>query len=345
MGKIRPYVIVTVGCSLTILGIILWSRVQSKPIVPSNSIADVDSFTEISKAITDHDDARIMRRIREGARLNEVDPSTSDGFTALMLAVSERRDGLVKLLLEAGADARFASAITHTTALHCAAAAGNPDVITLLIARGAAIDAMDSRGMTALHVAATSGNEVVVDLLAKSGANVDAVCLSGTSLHLAFLGLASDTAATKVIASLIRKGADVNVLSPEKVSVLRTAVHANNTAAVQVLLENGAIVDQKAPDASTAIGEAASIENWQMVKLLLSHGADANGVDSGGKTPLHWAAWTLNVEAAELLLSRGARVDLLDSERQLRPLDYVNLAKGAAERRERLVRLLSVSNQ
>jgi len=60
----------------------------------------------------------------------------------------------VQLLVEAGADVNHAAPRTRRTALHAAAAHGWNDTVTSLVAKGAALEAEDSRGLTPMDHAA-----------------------------------------------------------------------------------------------------------------------------------------------------------------------------------------------
>lgn len=90
------------------------------------------------------------------------------------------------------------------TALHHAAVGGHPDVIQVLIDKGAKLDARGSRGETALLLAASKGNHEVVKLLAENGADVDKPASDGkTPLHKAAMAGHSET-----VAVLLDAGAD-----------------------------------------------------------------------------------------------------------------------------------------
>ena len=60
------------------------------------------------------------------------------------------------------------------TPLHYAAREGQAQVVEVLIARGAEIDARDNQGMTPLHWAAERGQHELAGLLIDAGANMTA---------------------------------------------------------------------------------------------------------------------------------------------------------------------------
>ncbi len=81
--------------------------------------------------------------------LNKADPQ---GRTLLIETVLEKRADLVKILLEHGADPKLFDR-EHATALHFAAAAHQPEIVQLLLDKGAVVDAKDHAGNTPLFKA------------------------------------------------------------------------------------------------------------------------------------------------------------------------------------------------
>jgi ankyrin repeat protein len=72
------------------------------------------------------------------------------------------------------------------TPLHQAAARGHKEVVELLIAKGADVNAKAENGVAPLHVAAGAGHKEIAELLIAKGADVDTRTGSGeTPLDLA----------------------------------------------------------------------------------------------------------------------------------------------------------------
>jgi len=99
------------------------------------------------------------------------------------------------------------------TALHHAARNGRKDIVELLLANKAEVDARDRYGNTPLSDAATAdGNGGVAELLLAHGAQVDARNVCGaTALHAAAWFGAVDVAEV-----LVAHGADVNARTNEQ---------------------------------------------------------------------------------------------------------------------------------
>ena len=100
------------------------------------------------------------------------------GFTPLHFAAIKGQEELVQLLLAHKADIE-AQTSSGTTALNLAARNGRKTVVELLLANKANINATDNNGWTPLHTAAAMDRKEVVELLLMRGADVNAKDRSG----------------------------------------------------------------------------------------------------------------------------------------------------------------------
>ena len=105
-----------------------------------------------------------------------------EGATALMGAAVADCEACVRMLLDRGADAKAATG-SGMTALHDAAYTGNAANVRMLLAAGAAVNVADERGFTPLMMAANSRsrNPEVVRMLLDRGADKHATDESGRS--------------------------------------------------------------------------------------------------------------------------------------------------------------------
>ena len=137
-------------------------------------------------------DAKALRQaIRQAPSLDDWD---EDGWTALLIAVTEQDTSCVKELLENGADPNtpkrpeyssdMMSYTTRRTPLYFALRRSNTEILRLLIHKGANIDDVEE-GEPALAEAIRGGNERAVEILIEHGANVNAVTNQRTMLQLA----------------------------------------------------------------------------------------------------------------------------------------------------------------
>ena len=135
----------------------------------------------------DRADVETLRRLLAAGLSPDAEydgtPEVWNGKTPLLtLCITWHDDagdrlGCFKLLRDAGANLEATDRLGRTP-LHCAATAGKPDLLSLLIQAGVSVEAVDRYcNATALHDAASSSERGVVDcvdLLLAAGADMDA---------------------------------------------------------------------------------------------------------------------------------------------------------------------------
>jgi len=211
------------------------------------------------------------------------------------------------LLTQRASISRYNKLHLHTT-LQVAAYYGRPDVVSLLLDRGAVIDVVTGYYGTALCAAAYSGNIELVLLLLDRGAYVNAIAGGhyGTALCAAASGSKMEVASL-----LLERGADVNIDAGHYGTALCAAAYSGNIELVLLLLGRGAYVNAIAGGYyGTAMCAAAYGGKLEVASLLLDRGADINVVSGGDYgTALCAAAHGGKPEVVSLLLDRGADVN------------------------------------
>ncbi|KAJ1487868.1 ankyrin repeat protein, partial [Baffinella frigidus] len=86
-------------------------------------------------------------------------------FSPLLRAVEERWGGVVKMLLDQGADVNVTTKVDKQTPLHLAAQRGGFAVVQMLLDKGADVLATNSSGATPEDLASAYGRQLVVALL------------------------------------------------------------------------------------------------------------------------------------------------------------------------------------
>ncbi|EQC31180.1 hypothetical protein SDRG_11106 [Saprolegnia diclina VS20] len=235
------------------------------------------------------------------------DNETTDGMLPLHLASISGSEVVVAALLarpriDVNAVGRHP---WRSTALHLAATNdGVGIVVTLLLAAGAAVNAVNFVGCTPLHHAASTGNVPVAQALLEAKATVDARDKDqSTPLHVG-------VAHTSIVALLIAANAVVHALDKGECAPLHLAAHHGNVGAVQQLLDANAQVDARHQRGCTPLHFAASAGHAPVVSLLLSKNAIVDAVAKSDSTPLLLAAKHGHVQATALLLAAKASVDV-----------------------------------
>jgi len=304
---------------------------------------DITKLPPLHRAIANGDISAVVELLRDGADLSERSP---DDQTALYRAARTYHNvatslELVSLLLDNGADIHETvqgKAGIGYTPLHGAILYGPPEVVALLIERGARVgdvagligkstlwlatkddlvetalilldhgadpNYINHTGATALHYAAERESVAVARLLLERGANVNVL----TKLGVSALDIALRRFSNGVAELLIERSAPLT-MAQQGIPLLQLAAHMGNVGIVRFLLERGADMSFQLPNGMTVLEAAAGQGSTAVVKFLLEHGADLNHTFNDGWTALMSAASNGFTETAALLLDNGANVN------------------------------------
>lgn len=287
----------------------------------ANSFGD----TPMREAATNGNVEVLKALLNAGA---DVESPSPEGQTSLMIVARTANVAAAGLLLDRGAKVNAVETYEQQSALMWAAEQQQPEMVRLLIAKGADVNARSrehdndvrvtaeprvrydpSGGLTPLMLAAREGCAECAKALVAAGAKVNAADPDGRApLFLALWNAHFDLAAY-----LIQAGADVNKWDFWGRTPLWAAVDYNTVPV-------GGRADRPSVDEATSL---------DLIKQLLAKGANPNarikffslyratGSDRGGDliyntgaTPLLRAARAGDAEAVALLLAAGARPDL-----------------------------------
>lgn len=217
-----------------------------------------DGSTALHLAVERDDEALVGMLLRSGAHVKAVNRY---GVPALAIAAVNGHAGILTRLLEAGADPNVGLS-SDETPLMTAARAGKADALRVLLARGANVHARDTRGQTALMWAAARNNADAVTILIEAGAD-----LKARTNH-----------------TQTGRAAQMTVFwapQPTGFTALLFAVRAGSLASARALLGAGANVDDTLSDGQSALVVAVANAHWEMADLLLDRGADPNLAGAG----------------------------------------------------------------
>lgn len=278
------------------------------------SATNATGATALMWAATDIEKVRLL--LSRGA---DVNVASQRGRTALQIAA--RSDGsaaIVKLLLEAGADAKAVDA-TKANTLHAATVGNDTETIRLMVDAGVDVNAVDFAGFTPLILAGTNRNLDAIRMLLARGA--DAKARSG------------DGSFQKVKAGTIGLG----LWTP-----LTASVSMASAELVKTLLDAG--VDVNMPDVRgmtpLMLAVATDRQNIEVIRLLIARGADVNAKSRAGETALDWAIKTGAKPAIDAIRAAGG----LETAHAPVPVPAVAQAdvKTAVERSRALLNKASV---
>jgi ankyrin repeat protein len=166
-------------------------------------------------------------------------------------------------------DANIRDRVTDWTSLECAVRNGNREMVQVLLASKADVNARDRSGQTVLMMI---GEEVTSDL----------------------------------VWDLLNAGAKINLRDHDGDTALLEAATVNNTEALRTLLDAGAKVNLANNNGETPLMKAASEGLVNSVRILLQAGAEINQRDKRGKTALTYAKENDHRAVMRLLTSFGA---------------------------------------
>jgi ankyrin repeat protein len=261
--------------------------------------------------------------------LKEAEPSGIEPWMETMLFGTA---GDLKRLLDAGFDPNSATRPGGTTALMIAVP--SVEKMTMLLDRGADVNARAKTGFSALMVATQHRNgSPALRLLLDRGAQVRPASGQPPPLfnaHPVFLAAYAGNA--EVLPRLREEGGSLNepmsLIGLAPVTPLMAAAALDHVDVVQALLAMGVPVDELDPDGITALGWAAIGNQIELARRLIARGADVNHVDRKGMTPLLYAASIDFGDSAmiDLLVKSGARLDVR-TKAGLTPLDLARQYK------------------
>eukprot|EP00127_Corallochytrium_limacisporum_P002121 Clim_evm15s108 gene=Clim_evmTU15s108 len=278
--------------------------------------------TALHDAALAGDDKAVKKILKKGVHVNEEDEHK---FTALALACREGHKEVVELLVASGADVQSQLGEERDTPLHWAAFNCQPDIIDILLTRGANIHAKDEHGETPLLWACQEGHVEAAHRLLEHGADIyDSDNLGRTGLHIS-----ADRGHTDLVEELLMQGLDMEVTDRIHFTPLHRATIEGRKECAEYLVNAGARLDVKDKKGNTPLHWACRTGNNEMTVLFIYAGAALNLRNNGGETALHTACQYANRDIAQLLILAGAPVDASDSKgRTPRDIDEVFVDSG-----------------
>ncbi len=195
----------------------------------------------------------------------EIDLPNKDGATPLINAAWGGNPEIIKLLLTKGASLESACRVLGNTALHYAIINSRIEASKLLCCNNPFIDLPNKAGLTPLHVAIKKGCFEVAASLITNGANVNAPMNDGSApLHLVAIKKGYVKATACLIAA---RGCKYYVKSNGYNLQIPMAL---------VLIDENADIDSQNHRDDTPFNIASNCANIEMLKLLLQYNAQSS---------------------------------------------------------------------
>ncbi len=202
-----------------------------------------------------------------------------------IVAITRKEEGLVSIGAVWRYDSEQASVVMRARGdINTAVGAGDLNrVQALLKDHPELISSKDASGDTPLHAAiAAKAGKNLVDLLLASNADVNARGANGaTPLHLA--GVSGDQS---LVQQLLDHKADINARQNTGETILLLTACQGNTQMAEFLLANKADINIRDAGGNTPLHCAAIGGHAEVVRVLLAHKADVNAGNRTGYTPL-----------------------------------------------------------
>ena len=211
----------------------------------------------------------------------------------------------IRNFLDEGVDIDGAWPGSGFTALHCAAREGHVAAVTYLLARGAAVHAIDTNHHTALHHACALGRARVADALCRKAISFEILEIADRHGHTA-LFMCQPQADTIFRLLLLGLGADFRVQDVEGSTPLHWYAYIGDLRKVDVLLKREAPHEITTKFGRTVFHSACCGGHVNVVLRLLEEKVDIESQDRSSRRPLHNAACFGHLAIVKLLLSKGA---------------------------------------
>lgn len=182
-----------------------------------------------------------------------------------------------------------------------------PQLVELLLQKGAAVEVTNSNRFTPIIQACRYGNSAIINALLNKGANPNSTIEDGTSAFQLCAGSASSID----LATMANLGANISAQNKHGQTPLMFAANIGNTENLKYLVNQGAKINQQTQQGYSPLFFAIKSHNLDTVKAAITLGADLHATAKDGTSAPQLALYTSNYEylnwfASELNLLMAA---------------------------------------
>ena len=241
---------------------------------------------EMEKAIKNNDIDKVRNLIEEGEDVNQKITLFLVPKSLLTIAILDRKPEIVKLLIEKGANVNETDGSNKTPLFIAIETAESDNIVNILLKNGADVNHKDINGETPLFLAIKN------DYSGRITVEEGSASVTGVLIQL-----------------LIYYGANVNEKNNKDETPLFIASAMGDDLKVRTLIKNGADVNETNKLGETALYEAAKYlgyDHLNVASSLIKSGAFVDKSNKEGKTPLFSSVINENKDMTMLLLENGA---------------------------------------
>jgi len=262
--------------------------------------------------------------LEKGVNVHDVD---DNGGHAIHTAASHLQSGIVRLLIEHGADVNVQNSYYGSPLIAALEGCLAPLIqdkpgygwlkLIKTLPRGEVVRIYRQRNHIYNHNDVVQCRLIVQSLLGQRADVTEEMRVFGAAIHLAsFIG------DDEVVRLLIVKGSNVNSIGGYFETPLLAAVAGRNITITKLLLNSGAKINYVSSEHATALHLACSHDLKPIVRALIDHGADVNAQIDHHGTPLSVAllydirnegCWNRE-SLTRVLLACGRKIEIQESD-------------------------------
>jgi ankyrin repeat protein len=311
MESTRPKVLTRKSSKLQTQVEVLRCRMGKPAAIPEadTTFRPSKEWTPIYYAVYHQREAALTHFLQTGGSPDDVNGT---GQPPLCIAVANGYIGMVKILLDAGANVDATTRDTGETALHIAIKNNRTEIIDLLLEAGPELEVHTTdTNETPLHYAASrSGSLATIVSLLKSGAKYDTQNSKGQSPAEAALLANNIQGAVAIINAAHGRR---HRLVKEKEMLLKHVERSQNRFSIGNELIADIFSAACDPD-STVLVEAIKRNDASLVDMFLNKGADPDRMTARGERPIFVALDCAGAPVVQALVKHNADLNVRDAK-------------------------------